>query len=189
MSGDTAQKIIQAAEDKIRTEGYQSFSFRTIATELGIKSASVHYHFATKGDLAEAVAARYVDRFFEALEDSIRGDDSPEQQLDRYVALFRNSLVVDRKLCLCGMLGAELASLPENVVPRVRSFFSRNIEWLTALQASAAPGGDAHARQVQATALLASLEGALVVARTLDDDSAFDDVVSLSVAQFRTALV
>ncbi len=181
MSVDTRQKIMQSAEDKIRTEGYQSFSFRTIASELGIKSASVHYHFATKADLAEAVAERYVDRFFTSLEDALVGKDAIEDRLEAYFSLFRHSLLVDRKLCLCGMLGAEMQTLPESVVPRVTSFFTRNVEWLAGLL-EGRPGARA-----QALALLASLEGALIVSRAMEDDTAFEQVVVLARQQFLAA--
>lgn len=181
MSADTRQKIMQSAEDRIRNEGYQSFSFRTIAAELGIKSASVHYHFATKADLAEAVAERYVDRFFTSLEDALVGKDAIEDKLEAYFSLFRHSLLVDRKLCLCGMLGAEMGTLPENVVPRVTSFFTRNVEWLAGLL-----GGKSGAR-AQALALLASLEGALIVSRAMEDDTAFEQVVVLARQQFLAA--
>ncbi len=181
MSVDTRQKIMQSAEDRIRTEGYQSFSFRSIATELGIKSASVHYHFATKADLAEAVAARYVDHFFATLDESLLGKEAVEDQLEAYISLFRHSLLVDRKLCLCGMLGAEKASLPENVVPQVAAFFTRNLEWLGGLL------GDAANARAHALALLSSLEGALIVSRTLEDDTAFEQVVALARQQFLAA--
>lgn len=40
--------LLQAAENKVRLGGYSNFSFRELATEIGIKSASVHYHFPAK---------------------------------------------------------------------------------------------------------------------------------------------
>src|SRR6266436_1065650 len=51
------------AEAHIRHAGYRGFSFRDLAAELGIKSASVHHHFPTKASLAAAVVRRYGDRF------------------------------------------------------------------------------------------------------------------------------
>src|SRR5690606_40708940 len=53
--GDTAQQIIDLAEDAIATKGYSAFSFREIAALMGIKSASIHYHFPTKPHLGLAV--------------------------------------------------------------------------------------------------------------------------------------
>lgn len=60
---ETAQRLMDLAEAHIRHAGYRGFSFRDLAAELGIKSASVHHHFPTKASLAAAVVRRYGDRF------------------------------------------------------------------------------------------------------------------------------
>jgi hypothetical protein len=43
------------AEAHICKAGYGGFSFRDLATEIGIKSASVHHHFPTKASMAAAM--------------------------------------------------------------------------------------------------------------------------------------
>jgi TetR/AcrR family transcriptional repressor of nem operon len=60
---EKASEIMDAAERRIRTSGYNGFSFRQIAADVGVKSSSVHHHFPTKPALAAAVARRYTDRF------------------------------------------------------------------------------------------------------------------------------
>ena len=62
-----AEEILDAAETMARTGGYHGFSFREIAKQVGIKAASVHYHFPGKDDLGAAVTRRYTDRFLAAL--------------------------------------------------------------------------------------------------------------------------
>ena len=42
---DTRLDILDTAEQRMRDVGYHSVSFRDLADDLGIKSASVHYHF------------------------------------------------------------------------------------------------------------------------------------------------
>ena len=64
---ETAERLMGLAEAHIRDAGYGGFSFRDLAAELGIKSASVHHHFPTKATMAAAVARRYGDRFLEAV--------------------------------------------------------------------------------------------------------------------------
>ncbi len=44
MSG-MAERLMDLAEAHIRDRGYGGFSFRDLAAEVGIKSASVHHHF------------------------------------------------------------------------------------------------------------------------------------------------
>jgi TetR/AcrR family transcriptional regulator, transcriptional repressor for nem operon len=50
-----AEAIMDAAELRMRGGGFNGFSFREIADDVGIKSSSVHYHFPTKEKLAAAV--------------------------------------------------------------------------------------------------------------------------------------
>ena len=40
--------IMDAAERRMRIGGFNGFSFREIAADVGVKSSSVHYHFPTK---------------------------------------------------------------------------------------------------------------------------------------------
>ncbi len=54
----TREMLITAAIDRIETVGFNGFSFRDLASELGIAGPSVHYHFPTKADLGVAVIAR-----------------------------------------------------------------------------------------------------------------------------------
>jgi len=69
-----ARKVIMlrlalVSEVKVRLGGYNNFSFREIANEVGIKSARVHYHFPTKADLGAELAHQYTDAFLGALGD------------------------------------------------------------------------------------------------------------------------
>lgn len=182
----TADQIIDIAEDMIRRHGYHAFSFREIAAKVGIKSSSVHYHFPTKVDLAIAVAKNYSERFFSVLDAVDQHTQPPNQIIEAYVDLFRNALVHDRKLCLCGMLGAEKAVLPESVLPEIKGFFIRNLVWLSHVAVTHGcelSEDDIHRR---ASNLLASLEGALIVAQTLEDDEAFEHIASLAKNDFMT---
>jgi AcrR family transcriptional regulator len=70
----TAERLMDLAESHMRHAGYGGFSFRDLAAEIGIKSASVHHHFPTKATMAAAVARRYADRFFAKVADSVDPD-------------------------------------------------------------------------------------------------------------------
>lgn len=168
-----AEEILDVAERMARIGGYNGFSFREIAKEVGIKSASVHYHFPGKAELGAALAQRYTGRFLDGLGAPDEPGAEPEVLLKRYVAAYRSSLVDDGLMCLCGMLGAEIAYLPEAVAQEARGFFQANIAWLTAVLAR--KGGKRDAR-AEAMRMVATLEGALIVARSLDDTEAFDAV-------------
>jgi TetR/AcrR family transcriptional repressor of nem operon len=170
----TATRIMDVAERMARTGGYSGFSFREIASEISIKPASVHYHFPTKADLGAALAERYTARFLEALGQPT--DASPSELRRRYVDAFRASLRADRLMCLCGMFGSEFRALPDPVARQTTIFFERNIAWLT--RALAPEAGSEEAAGRQALAMLATLEGAMILARSLGDDTAFDVAVA-----------
>ena len=52
---DSAKQILDIAERRMRQTGYNAVSYRDIAAEMGIKSASLHYHFPKKEDLGVAL--------------------------------------------------------------------------------------------------------------------------------------
>ena len=78
------------AEAHIRNAGYGRFSFRDLAAEIGIKSASVHHHFPTKATMAAAVARRYGDRFLAAV--ARRPNESAGDAISVYRLAFREAL-------------------------------------------------------------------------------------------------
>lgn len=162
-------RILNAAEKRARAGGYNGFSFRDLATDVGVKSSSVHYHFPTKADLAEALAKRYAERALERL-----GDPKtlkPREAIDRLVALFRESLTVNDQMCLCGLFGAERDMLPDAVTASVADYFRALLQYLET------SFGDAWAGP-NAVSLLARLEGALILARTMRDHGVFDAAIA-----------
>jgi len=102
---ETAERLMDLAEAHIRNAGYAGFSFRDLAAEIGIKSASVHHHFPTKATMAAAVARRYADRFFAAV--ARRPNETAEDAIAAYRSTFKAVLDRDGRMCLFGVLGAE----------------------------------------------------------------------------------
>src|ERR1700730_9008942 len=127
--GGTAERLMDLAEARIREASYRGFSFRDLAAEIGIKSASVHHHFPTKAGMAAAVARRYGERFFEIV--APRHDESGDDVVAIYRSAFRSEIERDGRMCLNGMLGAEAGGLPPEVVQEVQVFFRRCVDDLS----------------------------------------------------------
>jgi TetR/AcrR family transcriptional regulator, transcriptional repressor for nem operon len=166
-NADTAARILDVAERLVQTRGFKGFSYADIAAELGITKASLHYHFAGKAELGEALIERYAARFAYALE-AIDGDEGDARaKLDAYARIYADVLR-DRRMCLCGMLAADYDTLPEPMRDAVLRFFDDNEAWLTGVfeqgQAEGSLRLDGSAGEA-AQALLGGLEGALLVAR------------------------
>lgn len=166
--------ILTVAEKMIRSGGYNAFSFRDIAKAIGIKSASIHYHFPTKEDLGAAVAANYSDNFLRSLGDPEDIICKGKDPIACYVHAFKTALVKDESMCLCGLLGAEAKGLPDKVVQEVKTFFMSNLQWLE--RAYTLQNHPMSAKKT-AHATLAALEGAMITSNVLGDLSAFDNVV------------
>lgn len=163
------EELLKVAENKVRQGGYNNFSFREIANEVGIKSASVHYHFPTKADLGAALAHQYTDAFLAALGDVDEIKSKGENPIDRYTQIFRGALLTDNKMCLCGLLGAQNESLPEKVQLEVKRFFEKNLAWLNAAHTANGETDPSHA----AIMTVSLLEGAMMISKALNDHSYF----------------
>lgn len=170
------EALLKAAENKVRLGGYSNFSFRELASEVGIKSASVHYHFPTKADLGAELAHQYTNSFLAALGEPNELKASGKNPINVYTQLFRSALVTDRKMCLCGLLGAESDSLPDKVRLEVKRFFNENLAWLTAAHLA---NGDLNPTQ-SAIQTVSLLEGAMMISKTLDDNSYFELATQLT---------
>ena len=179
MSSETIDRIITSAENQARSGLYNAFSFREIAKDIGIKSASIHYHFPTKADLASELVRRYTEKFNGYLQAISDSSNSTKQQLSDYAALLYHALTVDQKMCLCGMFAAEIDVLPDNVKISTRLFFEAQIQWLSILLTN--HGIDD--AESEAMKLLANMEGAMLLARAFDSEEYFTRAVDLSAYQ------
>jgi TetR/AcrR family transcriptional repressor of nem operon len=56
---DTREQIMALGRSTVQAHGYGGLSFRELAKAIGIKSASIHYHFPAKADLGAALVQAY----------------------------------------------------------------------------------------------------------------------------------
>ncbi len=169
---DTKAALRELAEQMVRRGGYNSMSFADLAKQVGIRTASVHYHYPTKIDLGVDLMERYHEAFFETLDERTAKVESAKKRLHAYGALFESTLVKDGGLCLCGMLATELPALDATLKAPVERFFRDNVDWIAREVLRGKDRGEfalpRPARQVAAS-LFSALEGAMIVARTLDN--------------------
>jgi TetR/AcrR family transcriptional repressor of nem operon len=164
----TADRILDAAERRMRHGGYNAVSFRDLAADVGVKSASVHYHFPQKHDLGVALVQRYARRFAAAIDAT--SDASPIERLTAFIDLYRQALAIDSTICLCCMLGAESMGLPAEVRAEVDAFFRFNVALLTPIFAAAG-----HPQVDEAASCAVSgLQGAMLVASTPRNRETFE---------------
>jgi TetR/AcrR family transcriptional repressor of nem operon len=170
-----ATAILDVAEQLAQTRGYNGFSYADIAGQLGVTKASLHYHFPSKAELGRALIERYRAFFGAALEAIDQQVDGPREKLQRYVGLY-NSVLSNERMCLCGMLAAEYATLPAPMQKGLKSFFDANERWLTAVLEDGLRARVLLFREPaneRARVLLGAFEGAMLVARSYNDPHRF----------------
>ena len=173
---ETKQRIMDAARLTVQAHGYSRLSFRELAKEVGIKSASVHHHFPTKADLGAAVARRYWEVTAAALEAMLAETSDPVRCLHQYPDIFRKSLENDNRLCLCSFMAAEYEDLPEPVKKEVQTFTDVNVAWLSRVL-FAANGVSSEESERRARAIFAAVAGAQLIARSRSDIALYDAII------------
>lgn len=187
----TAERILDVAQSLIVAGGYNGFSYADISDAIGIRKASIHHHFPTKAELVSALVDRYRQETELGLRSLREQSASPVDQLQSYVN-FWQGCIQDASLpfCVCAMLAGEMPMLPDAVAARVRGHFDHLAGWLTSvLQA----GADQHLFHLskrpdeEAQMLMASVHGAMLSARALDDPGLFAAIVKPQIARLLVA--
>lgn len=176
MSENAREAILAAARSAAQLHGYSGINFRSIAEEVGIKNASIYYHFPSKADLGAAVAERYWQDTLAVLADIRAVHADPHQCLQLYPSIFRKSLQDGNRLCLSSFMAAEYKDLPEQVSREVQAFVDVNVKWLAEVLAEA--GWDAGPScERRARAIYTAVAGAQLIARTSADLNLFDELM------------
>ena len=169
---DTRSALLDTAQELVQTGGFNWFSYRDLAERVGIRTASIHYHFPTKTDLGVALMQRYHERFLARLAAIEQERKSARGRLEAFAGLFLETLQSGERLCLCGMLATEYATLPQELQREVARFFERAEAWLAGILAEGQSTGESAfegSPTEVARTIFSALEGAMIAARTFGD--------------------
>lgn len=155
---------MDAAEKRMRLGGFNGFSFREVASDVGVKSSSVHYHFPTKENLAAAVIRRRAKDMSERMDEEFATNPDP---VSAWSKVFRTTLTENR-MCACIVLGAAHLDSPSEVALAVKNFFRMCIDKLVGQGLT----------EERAAELLSTLSGAMILANALGEVEAFDQATA-----------
>ena len=173
---NSKEAIMAAARRSAQAHGYGGLNFRDLASEVGIKAASIYHHFPSKADLGAAVAKRYWEDTAAELEAMLKQEGDPVRCLHRYPQIFRRSLESGNRLCLCSFMSAEYDDLPEPVKKEVQAFTDVNVTWLDKVLVASGVAS-AKKSEKRARAIFAAVSGAQLMARSRSDISLFDSLI------------
>lgn len=124
----TRENIVDKADQLIRNKGYNAFSFKDISNDIGIKTASIHYHFPTKSDLGVATIKEHIARCV-ALKEKV-SNESPLTQLEAFLEV-QAQIKRENKVCIVGSLATDLNTLDESIKAELQQFAQIVLNWIT----------------------------------------------------------
>jgi TetR/AcrR family transcriptional regulator, transcriptional repressor for nem operon len=172
-------QLLQHARSLLMTRGYHGFSYHDLARLVGVKTSSIHYYFPKKEDLVLEAINAYSKEVLAEVRD-IDPSLPAEKKLERYAMLFGQILGDGDRICLCGMLAADLESLPDNLRKALQGFFKANETWLAKVLSEGVASGSLRVNgkaESAARALYAAFQGSLLSARLFRSKARLEDVV------------
>jgi AcrR family transcriptional regulator len=86
--GDTRERILDAAESAVLDKGFAATSIEELIAAVGITKGGFFYHFKDKGELAEALLVRYIERENELFDELFaRADALNDDPLEAFLTV------------------------------------------------------------------------------------------------------
>ncbi|MCL4182226.1 MAG: TetR/AcrR family transcriptional regulator [Burkholderiaceae bacterium] len=161
------ERIIDAAARLFREKGFDGIGVADLMKEVGLTHGGFYGHFASKDDLEVQACARALARSLSLWKK--RSDAAPDDPLSAITDAYLTARHRDDPGagCLLAALGPDLSRRG----PGVRRAVTEYLDSAFGLLAKLVPGRSKAARRRKAIGTYASLVGALVLARAVDDDA------------------
>lgn len=172
------ERIIEVAAKLFRERGFDGIGVADLMKSAGMTHGGFYGHFASKEDLMAQACTRALDGSLEALHQiAERGD---ENALSAVASAYLSPAHRDRpgEGCVLAALGAEAARHGSPV----RNAFTRGVRSALDMLTRLVPGKSKRARRERALATYASMIGALVLARAVDDPELSEEVLQAVLA-------
>jgi TetR/AcrR family transcriptional repressor of nem operon len=164
----THEKIVASAARLLRERGIDSTSVADVMTDVGLTHGGFYRHFATKDDMVSAAIDSAFDQVLAMLADSREpGSEAPSSEIFAGVYLSNGHVGHPGKGCPVAALSTDVARAPE----RVRERFSAGVKRLVQALAAVGKGGVVQ-RRARAYRQLAMMAGAVMIARSSDEETA-----------------
>ncbi len=127
---DTKKALLDAAEEAVRESGHDGFSYADLSNKVGIRKASIHYHFPGKADLLSSIMQRYRENLLKEL--AIINENTPKasDRLLSYISIYRSALKGGSALCLCVAFSIGQQTLDEQTREEISDFRKKIFDWL-----------------------------------------------------------
>ncbi|MGF6173997.1 TetR/AcrR family transcriptional regulator [Ensifer sp. 4252] len=169
------QDVIATLAEVFREHGYDGASLSLITEKTGLGKGSLYHFFpGGKEEMAEAVLGDIASWFQTNIFERLRDSETPAAAVDDMFASVDNYFRQGRRLCLMGVIAASGAH--DRFSVELNRYFA---DWRAALAETLGRQGIAeNDRQALAEEVIGGIQGALILARSLDDPEAFVRVLA-----------
>ena len=155
------EQIVAVAAKRFRECGFDGISVADIMKDVGLTHGGFYRHFSSKEELTASAAERAFSEIIEKLQKV--ADEAPGDRLEAAVSFYLSQRHHDHPALGCPLaaLGGELGRQPAAVKNVVTEGENRMVNFLSSI----APGKTKVLRRSQAIVALASMVGAMILAR------------------------
>lgn len=167
------ERIIEVAAKLFRERGFDGIGVAELMKFAGLTHGGFYGHFASKEELMAHACARALDGSLDALHQAAERDG--ENALSAVASAYLSPAHRDRpgEGCALAALGAEAARHGSPV----RGAFTQGVRSAVDMLTRLVPGKSKRAKRERAFAIYASMVGAIVLARAVDDAELSEEVL------------
>ena len=168
------EALLPVLGEIFRENGFEGTSLSVITEKTGLGKGSLYHFFpGGKEEMATDVLAE-IDTWFQVnVYQPLRDADDPRAGIDRMFASVEDYFRAGRRVCLVGVFA--LDNTRDRFATAVKSYFA---DWASALNTALTRCGHGPAAaRARTEDILGGIQGALVLARALDDPAVFTRIL------------
>ena len=175
------ERILDAAAQLFRERGFDGIGVADLMKEAGLTHGGFYGHFSSKDDLIAQASARELTRslaHWSKVSDRASGD-----RLSAIAAVYLNRTHRDNpgEGCVLAALGPDVSRQG----PAVRGAITGYVRSVVDLLVNLVPGKSKAARRQKAISTYATLVGAMVLARAVDDRALSQEILDAGLASLK----
>jgi len=172
-AAENRQRIVEIASRLFRERGLDGIGVADLMKSAGLTHGGFYGHFASKEDLMAQACARAVEGSVAKWRERVEA--APENPLAAVTALYLSTAHCEQpgEGCALAALGSEAS---RHGAP-VRHALTEGLRELIDLLTTIVPGRSKAARREKALATFASMVGAVVLARSVDDPALVEQIL------------
>tara|TARA_R110002094_G_scaffold128978_4_gene122923 strand:+ start:353 stop:955 length:603 start_codon:yes stop_codon:yes gene_type:complete len=160
------QQILTTAADILQHKSFAAFSYQDLADRLGIRKASIHHHFKSKGELGIELLKFFQARGDAKLTETIAAADSPGAALRMIFSIGEKALFEgENEVCPSFAFEVDASDLSPAMIDRLRHLTASFQQRLATLLDAACTDGEVTFLgdgNDQAAMLVSTLQGARI---------------------------